>query len=313
MRRRSPASPRSRGPVAAAAPPWTWRPSPPSSTSSAAARSRPSPTPDDPAAARRGRGSVPWPQGRAAHAPGRHRPAPGRGPAPGRRGWQTPSARSWSASSRARRERLDRDRPGRPARARANRRHAARPALPRGSLHPLIETQREIARIFRQFGFVVYECPEVETDELNFQLLNIPEDHPARDLWDTIYVIAGRRTDAALPAAHPHVARPDPADARIAAADPRHPARSLLPLRGGRRQPWLRVLPGRGPDDRRGHDHGHPARRYSTNSPTRMFGADRGPAFGRATTRSRSHRSHSTSAARSAAASAVRRASARAG
>jgi phenylalanyl-tRNA synthetase alpha chain len=61
-------------------------------------------------------------------------------------------------------------------------------ALPRGSLHPLIETQREIARIFHEFGFVTYESPEVETDELNFELLNIPRDHPARDLWDTLYV-----------------------------------------------------------------------------------------------------------------------------
>jgi len=60
--------------------------------------------------------------------------------------------------------------------------------LPRGSLHPLIETQREIARIWAQFGFVTYESPEVETDELNFELLNIPRDHPARDLWDTLYV-----------------------------------------------------------------------------------------------------------------------------
>ena len=60
--------------------------------------------------------------------------------------------------------------------------------LPVGSLHPLQETIREIARIFGQFGFVVYESPEVETDELNFQLLNIPADHPARDLWDTLYV-----------------------------------------------------------------------------------------------------------------------------
>jgi phenylalanyl-tRNA synthetase alpha chain len=58
----------------------------------------------------------------------------------------------------------------------------------RGSLHPLRETEREIARIFSQFGFVVVESPEVESDELNFQALNIPEDHPARDLWDTIYV-----------------------------------------------------------------------------------------------------------------------------
>ncbi len=58
----------------------------------------------------------------------------------------------------------------------------------RGSLHPLSETESEIARIFGQFGFVVVESPEVESDELNFQALNIPEDHPARDLWDTIYV-----------------------------------------------------------------------------------------------------------------------------
>jgi phenylalanyl-tRNA synthetase alpha chain len=61
-------------------------------------------------------------------------------------------------------------------------------ALARGSLHPIAETSREIARIFGQFGFVTYDGPEVETDELNFQLLNIPADHPARDLWDTLYV-----------------------------------------------------------------------------------------------------------------------------
>jgi phenylalanyl-tRNA synthetase alpha chain len=72
------------------------------------------------------------------------------------------------------RERIDVTLPGRP--------------LPRGSLHPLMETQREIARVFGQFGFVVFESPEVETDELNFQLLNIPADHPARDLWDSLYV-----------------------------------------------------------------------------------------------------------------------------
>jgi phenylalanyl-tRNA synthetase alpha chain len=58
----------------------------------------------------------------------------------------------------------------------------------RGSLHPLRETEREIARIFSQFGFVIVESPEVESDELNFGALNIPADHPARDLWDTIYV-----------------------------------------------------------------------------------------------------------------------------
>ncbi|HEX5014647.1 MAG TPA: phenylalanine--tRNA ligase subunit alpha [Candidatus Limnocylindrales bacterium] len=58
----------------------------------------------------------------------------------------------------------------------------------RGSLHPIIETVREIADIFGQFGFVIYEGPEVEDDLTNFQMLNIPPDHPARDLWDTLYV-----------------------------------------------------------------------------------------------------------------------------
>jgi len=58
----------------------------------------------------------------------------------------------------------------------------------RGSLHPLRQTEREIARIFGQFGFVVVEGPEVESDALNFEALNIPADHPSRDLWDTIYV-----------------------------------------------------------------------------------------------------------------------------
>ncbi len=72
------------------------------------------------------------------------------------------------------RERMDVTLPGRP--------------LPRGSLHPLIETIDEIGRIFGQFGFVTLEGPEVETDELNFELLNIPPEHPARDLWDTLYV-----------------------------------------------------------------------------------------------------------------------------
>ena len=81
--------------------------------------------------------------------------------------------------SRLRAETLDVTTPGRPIR--------------RGSLHPSIEAMAEIARIFGQFGFVVYESPEVEDDAHNFQMLNIPPDHPARDLWDTLYVdVPGR-------------------------------------------------------------------------------------------------------------------------
>ena len=58
----------------------------------------------------------------------------------------------------------------------------------RGTLHPINATIGEIAEIFGQFGFVVYEGPEIEDDVRNFQMLNIPPDHPSRDLWDTLYV-----------------------------------------------------------------------------------------------------------------------------
>ena len=58
----------------------------------------------------------------------------------------------------------------------------------RGTLHPSIESMRQIAEIFGQFGFVPYESPEIEDDVTNFQMLNIAPDHPARDLWDTLYV-----------------------------------------------------------------------------------------------------------------------------
>lgn len=68
----------------------------------------------------------------------------------------------------------------------------------RGSIHPIRETEAEIARVFGQFGFVIHEGPEVETDELNFQLLNIPEDHPSRDLWDTIYVLDPQSVTAGM-------------------------------------------------------------------------------------------------------------------
>ena len=81
--------------------------------------------------------------------------------------------------ARLRTEAVDVSTPGRPIR--------------RGTLHPSIEAMSEIARIFEQFGFVVYESPEIEDDVTNFQMLNIPPDHPARDLWDTLYVdVEGR-------------------------------------------------------------------------------------------------------------------------
>lgn len=56
-----------------------------------------------------------------------------------------------------------------------------------GKLHITTRTLREIYSIFAEMGFQVYDGPEVETDEYNFQLLNMPPGHPARDMWDTFY------------------------------------------------------------------------------------------------------------------------------
>ncbi len=61
-----------------------------------------------------------------------------------------------------------------------------RPVAP-GRLHLSTQTLRDIYRIFGQMGFQVYRAREVETDEYNFQLLNIPPHHPARDMQDTLY------------------------------------------------------------------------------------------------------------------------------
>jgi phenylalanyl-tRNA synthetase alpha chain len=56
-----------------------------------------------------------------------------------------------------------------------------------GKLHITTRTLREIYAIFTAMGFQIYNSPDVETDEYNFQLLNIPPGHPARDMWDTFY------------------------------------------------------------------------------------------------------------------------------
>jgi phenylalanyl-tRNA synthetase alpha chain len=59
-----------------------------------------------------------------------------------------------------------------------------------GKLHPTTVTLREIYAIFTAMGFQIFDSPEVETDEYNFQLLNMPPGHPARDMWDTFYTTA---------------------------------------------------------------------------------------------------------------------------
>ncbi len=82
-------------------------------------------------------------------------------------------------------EAIDMSAPGRPVAA--------------GHLHPVQTMMRDLREIFHAYGFEVFEGPEVETDEYNFELLNIPADHPARDLWDTLFVAEPGSVEAGRP------------------------------------------------------------------------------------------------------------------
>ena len=57
-----------------------------------------------------------------------------------------------------------------------------------GSLHPINLVRDELIEAFAGMGFEIFEGPEIELDEYNFRLLNIPQDHPARDMQDTLYI-----------------------------------------------------------------------------------------------------------------------------
>ena len=81
-------------------------------------------------------------------------------------------------------ERLDVTLPGRPAR--------------RGGLHPATVTLRRMLGILAEMGFQVYTSRDVETDEMNFQALNFPPHHPAREMQDSFYIEAGERGDNPL-------------------------------------------------------------------------------------------------------------------
>jgi phenylalanyl-tRNA synthetase alpha chain len=115
--------------------------------------------------------------------------------------------RGGELAARLRGESLDVTTPGRPVR--------------RGTYHPIPTTIQQIADVFGQFGFQVYEGPEIEDDRTNFQMLNIPPDHPARDLWDTLYLdLDGRLLRTHTSPGQIHVMRSTPP-----------PIRALLPGR----------------------------------------------------------------------------------
>ncbi|HKZ34510.1 MAG TPA: phenylalanine--tRNA ligase subunit alpha, partial [Patescibacteria group bacterium] len=58
-----------------------------------------------------------------------------------------------------------------------------------GHFHPITQFKKEILDLFTYLGFQEFDAPFVETDAYNFELLNMPKNHPARDLWDTLYVV----------------------------------------------------------------------------------------------------------------------------
>ena len=65
-------------------------------------------------------------------------------------------------------------------------------SVPAGHMHPLSRVTWEVTQIFAKMGFSVVQGPEVETDYYNFQALNIPAEHPARDMQDTFWVVPGQ-------------------------------------------------------------------------------------------------------------------------
>ena len=70
--------------------------------------------------------------------------------------------------------------------------------LGRGHLHLITQVQQELEEVFLGLGYEVAEGPEVETDFYNFEALNMPQAHPARSMWDTLYVKLGRPEEVVL-------------------------------------------------------------------------------------------------------------------
>jgi phenylalanyl-tRNA synthetase alpha chain len=74
--------------------------------------------------------------------------------------------------------------------------------LPFGHLHPITQVIQEICGVFARMGFQVIDGPEVERDFYNFEALNIPHDHPARDMFATLWIDSSESPDARLLRTH---------------------------------------------------------------------------------------------------------------
>ena len=136
------------------------------------------------------------------------------------------------------------------------RRHpAARGPRPQGTIHPVSQVLDEITAIFADLGFRVAEGPDVEYDDYNFTKLNIPPDHPARQMHDTFYVAP--QADGSRHVLRTHTS---PVQVRTMLTQ-KPPIRIISPGRTYRvrfrRHPFADVPPGRSAGGRRGHHLGH--------------------------------------------------------
>jgi phenylalanyl-tRNA synthetase alpha chain len=99
---------------------------------------------------------------------------------------------------------------------------------PRGRLHPVTQTMRDCLAAFADMGFRVFEGPEVEWSRYNFDAARIPEDHPARDMWDTIWVDTVINGDPRTMLLRTHTT---PNQIRVMEQTPEPPVRVVVPGR----------------------------------------------------------------------------------
>ena len=97
--------------------------------------------------------------------------------------------------------------------------------IPTGRLHPTTQILNEICDIFKNMGFQVIEGPDVEWDYYNFEALNIPQHHPARDMFATLWIDAGKGGKARLLRTHT-----SPMQIRLMESE-RPPIRAIVPGR----------------------------------------------------------------------------------
>jgi phenylalanyl-tRNA synthetase alpha chain len=110
---------------------------------------------------------------------------------------------------------------------------------PDGSIHVLQQTRDEMVSIFRRLGFALAEGPEIETEFKNFDALNTPPDHPARNEQDTFYPQSPpQRGRGSLSFTHPYLPGANSYHAGVETTDSYYRPRTMLPARRSRCHPW---------------------------------------------------------------------------